>query len=538
MKRLLIVLAAGLLILVGVAAPASAKQDPVFVRGGDLAGSANGMSFAPDGTLYVASVFGATITQVDPDSGEILSRLTATDGVLFPDDLVVAGDGTVYWTDIFLGTVFKKPVGQPAVPLLPPGELDSANPLALSDTGRLFAAGCYGPPPADNSFVEIDPVKGGIINTLFGPVAGCASNGMTWSAGSLYSPQPYLDSVLRVDPDTGERTEVTTGWPVPVGTAVDSQGALYAIAQGVGEVVRIDVANPDTANNRAVIAKIPVGWADNIAINADDRIFISSTSDSTIAEVLPSGELRTVVPGQFAIPLGASVIGDTVYTANFAQVVGFDRKTGEQTSVFRAPFGFGFPLVTSSIAWGDTLVLMSGITGQIVIWDPVTNVPLAEGPPLFPIDAQPFNGDLLVTTATGDIIRMADDLTPIDVVATVPGATGITARKGDVYVADGDDGTIVQIISDDAVLPTPVEVINNLVAPEGIDLKANTMYVVEGGTQELTSIHLKSGKRKTIATELGLQAPLAGPYGFLNTVTVDHNDIYLNADRANLIYKY
>ena len=324
----------------------------------------------------------------------------------------------------------------------------------------------------------------------------------------------------------------------PVGTAVDSQGALYAVAQGVGEVVRIDLTNPDTANNRTVIAEIPVGWADNIAINADDRIFISSTSDSTIAEVLPSGELRTVVPGQFALPLGASVIGDTVYTANFAQVVGFDRKTGEQTSVFRAPFGFGFPLVTSSIAWGDTLVLMSGITGQIVIWDPVTNVPLAEGPPLFPIDAQPFNGDLLVTTATGDIIRLADDLTPIDVVATVPGATGITAGKGEVYVADGDDGTIVQIISDGAVLTTPVEVINNLVAPEGIDLKANTMYVVEGGTQELTSIHLKSGKRKTIATELGLQAPLAGPYGFLNTVTVDHNDIYLSADRANLIYKY
>ena len=106
------------------------------------------------------------------------------------------------------------------------------------------------------------------------------------------------------------------------------------------------------------------------------------------------------------------------------------------------------------------------------------------------------------------------------------------------YVADGDDGTIVQIISDGAVLPTPVEAINNLVAPEGIDLKANTMYVVEGGTQQLTSVHLKSGKRKTIATELGLQAPLAGPYGFLNNVTVAHNDIYLNADRANLIYKY
>ena len=75
-----------------------------------------------------------------------------------------------------------RPAGRPAPP---PGPLDSANPLALSDTGRLFAAGA-GPPSADNSFVEIDPVKVGIINTLFGPVVGCASNGMTWAAGSLY----------------------------------------------------------------------------------------------------------------------------------------------------------------------------------------------------------------------------------------------------------------------------------------------------------------------------------------------------------------
>lgn len=530
---------ASALFITAVAQPADAKKDPVFTEGGVMAGSTNGISFAPDGTLYVANVFGATITQIDPDSGEILSRLTAADGVFFPDDVFVADDGTIYWTEIAIGLVYKKPVGQPAFPL---AELNSANPLVLTDTNRLFAAGCYGG-PAGNSFVEIDPVMGGIVNTLFGPVDDCASNGLSWNDGFLYSPQPFKDQIWRIDPDTGAAEVVTSGWSVPIGTAFDAAGNLYALAQGDGEVVRVDLTNPNTESNRTVLAEIPVGWADNIAVNDQGRIFISSASDATIAEVLDNGELRIVVPGQFQMTLGVNVIGDTLYTTNSSQIVGFDRKTHEQTSNFRAPFGFGYPFALSSIAWGDNLVLMSAFNGDIVLWDPVNNVPITTGPVnVFPVDGQPFDGNLIVTTAspTGEIYRLGPDLAPIGVVASVPNATGIAARGDDVFVADHLNGTIVQIIDDGWDLATPVVVISDLNAPEGIDIKGNVMYIVEGGSQTLTSVQLVSGHRKTIATDLGLQAPLPFlfPYGWLNNVTVDHNDIYVNADRSNIIYEF
>lgn len=539
------ILVAGAMFVAVIAQPADAKRDPVFADGGVLAGSTNGISFAPDGSLYVANVFGQTITQIDPETGEIISRLTAADGVFFPDDVFVADDGTIYWTEIALGFVFKKPVGQPAFPL---AALNSANPLVLTDTGRLFAAGCYGGP--NNSFVEIDPdldgdgVSAGVINTIFGPVADCASNGMSWYDGYLYSPQPFKDEIWRIDPDVpgGDPTPVTTGYSVPIGTAFDSSGNLYALAQGDGEVVRIDINDPDTDNNRTVLAEIPVGWADNIAIDEDDRIFISSATDSVIAEVLDDGELRIVVPGQFQMTLGVSIIGDTVYTTNSSQIVGYDRRTREKTSVFRAPFGFGYPFALSSIAWGDNLVLMSAFNGDIVLWDPVANTPITTGPaPVFPVDAQPFEGDLIVTTAapTGEIIRLGPDLAPVGVVAQVPGATGIAADGGDVYVSDVINGTIVQIIDEGETLPAPVVVFEDLAGPEGIDVRANRMYVVEGGSEELTSIHMESGKRKTIATDLGLQGPFIFPFGYLNNVTVsDTNDIYVNADRRNVIYEF
>ena len=547
------VVAVAALLGTSLAQPAVADKDPIFADGGVLAGSTNGISFDPtDGTLWVANAFGSTITQIDPDSGEILSRLTAADGVLFPDDVVVGPDSSIYWTDIGLGTVFRRlPDGTTFPLVLPiPGGLNSANPLTLSDDGsRLWAAGCYGGPPANNSFVELDPTGAdGIINVLRDGIPGCASNGMSWHDGYLYAPQPFTDEILRLDPELGSDqvpVPVTTGWSAPIGTAFDSNGDLYSLAQGVGEVVRVDLDNPDTANNRTVIAEIPFGWADNIAIDDKDRIFISSASDSSISEVLDDGSLRTVVPGQFQLPTGANVIGDTVYVTHPSGIVGFDRKTGKQTSHHRSPAGVGdLPLVTSSTAWGENIVLMSPFGGEILLWDPVANVALASGLLPGPLDAQPFQGDLLVTTVFGggDIFRLDENLSPIGVVANVPGATGLAAKDGDVYVADPVNGAILQIIDDGVVLDEPVMVFSGLDSPEGLDIRHNRMYVVEAGSETLTSIHLQSGKRKTIATDLGFQdsaLPDFFPFGYFNHVTVsDTNEIYVNADRKNVIYEF
>lgn len=130
-----------------------AKKDPVLADGGVLAGSTNGISFDPtDVSLWVANVFGATITQIDPESGAVLDRLTAADGVAFPDDLIVASNGDIRWTEIVFGAIFKKPADGQTEVLVPPGGLNSANPLTLfEDETRLSAAGCYGGPEATPS---------------------------------------------------------------------------------------------------------------------------------------------------------------------------------------------------------------------------------------------------------------------------------------------------------------------------------------------------------------------------------------------------
>jgi DNA-binding beta-propeller fold protein YncE len=235
-----------------------------------------------------------------------------------------------------------------------------------------------------------------------------------------------------------------------------------------------------------------------------------------------------------------AVIGNTVYTANIGGLWGFNRYTGEQSSVFRAAFGLSdFPSATNVVAWGKRLVTMSALDGRIVLWNPKKDEPVAQGQLFPPTDAQPFRGNLIVTQGNGEIVRLSRDLVPIDVVANIPGATGLARKGGSVYVANSIDGTVAKIIERGKVLDTPIVVVSDLAAPEGIAIKGNTMYVVEGGTQSLTSINLKTGTRKTIGSDLGFQDPTPlSATGWFNNVTVAGNDIYVNADRANVIYEF
>jgi sugar lactone lactonase YvrE len=528
------------------AAPAMAKNAQVLVQGTPMVGGANGMFFDANNDLYVANVFGQTISRIDPETGEILEQLGGDELVFFPDDVTVAADGSLFWTDPAAGFVFRRvPAGvygpDPVSFPVAAGFLN-ANPLTLSDDGRLFFAQCYGAPPLTNGIFEADPNGSLVTRDIRTGDLGCASNGMDWWDDALYSPRPFEARVVRVDIDTGDLTDVTTGWGVPVAVKFDSQGELHAVNQGNGEVVRIDLAS----GARTLLAQLPVGWLDNLAFDANDRLFVSSYSDGTVLEVLADGSLRTVSPGGMIAPMGLAVIGDAIYTGDPAALRGFDTKTGAPVSVTRSVFGFGpLPATTSVAAWGSQLVLMSVLSGELVVWDPATNAPLLATAFALPMDAQAFQGDLVVTeVGSGQVVRASGpDLSVRETLATTFLPVGLAATDDDLYVSDGILGVVLQIVEDGEVLDTPKTVASGLVGPEGLALRSggNRLLVVEGGTGSLKEVHLKSGKVKTIATGLEFQAPVPDfiPTHWLNDVEVDaKGGIYVNADRANVIFKF
>jgi sugar lactone lactonase YvrE len=503
------------------------------------------MFFDAENNLYVANVFGQTISLLDPETGEILEQLGPADLVFFPDDVTVGDDGSLYWTDPGVGAVLRRLPGGPSFPLVPFTGFPSANPLTLSDDGRLFFAQCYHAPPETNGIFEVDPNGSMVTSDIRTGDLGCASNGMDWWDGALYSPRVFEGRVVEVDIGTGALTDVTVGWGVPVAVKFNSQGALHAVNQGNGEVVRIDLDDPDLANNREVLAQLPAGWLDNLAFDENDRLFISSFSDGTVLEVLPDGALRTVSPGGLIVPMGLAILGDTIYTTNPATLSGFDTKTGEEVSLIRSVFGIGpLPPATNVVAWNDDLVLMSAISGDLVVWDPTTETPVLGTQFALPVDAQPFQGDLIVSeSGTGDIVRASGpNLSVREVIATTTLAGGLAATEDDLYVSDSGLGEVLQIIEDGELLDPPRTVASGFVHPEGLALRSagRNLLVVDGGAQTLVEVNLQSGNVRTIATDLGFQMPIPGvaPSGWFNDVEVDATGaMYVNGDRANVIHK-
>lgn len=172
-----------------------------------------------------------------------------------------------------------------------------------------------------------------------------------------------------------------------------------------------------------------------------------------------------------------------------------------------------------------------------------------------PVDAVPFQGDLIVTeSATGNVVRASGpELAEREILATLDGPTGLAATGEDLfpdlYVSVAGTGEVIQLIDDGELLPEPVVVASGSTIPEGLTLygadslypsiPATDLLVAEGGTQTLEKIELESGNVTTLATDLGFSPPTpAGAFGWFSNVEIDGlGEILVNADQANVIWK-
>ena len=159
------------------------EEDPassvMLVTGVPMVGGANGMFFDADDKLWVANVYGGTISRIDPETGEILEQLGLEEDAGWADDLTFGPDGTLYWTNFFPGRVMARPPGGPTVELAT--GIASANPITMGDDGRLYTAQCFADGP--NGVFEIDPLGVNEPPTKRSGDAKCASNGMDWWNG-------------------------------------------------------------------------------------------------------------------------------------------------------------------------------------------------------------------------------------------------------------------------------------------------------------------------------------------------------------------
>jgi sugar lactone lactonase YvrE len=511
---------------------AAAQSGPsltILASGAEIAG-ANGILFSPDGLLYIASVIGSNITIIDPGSGSIINQLDATDGVIGPDDLAFAEDGSYFWTSILTGEVggFNADGEKVIAAQLGPG----VNPITFSDDGRLFVSQCF----FGTNLYEVDP-KGKqparLISDELGP--GCGLNGMDWGPDDrLYGPRWFTGEIVSFNVDDNSMRVEATGFVTPAAVKFDNTGQLHVLDTGSGEVIKLD------KDQKTVVATLTPGL-DNFAFDKNNQLFVSSFTDGFVKRVEADGSLTTLLPSGMAHPGGITLLGDKLVVADLHAIRFFDKNTGEQTSVQRNVLGMGkMGGAVNVSADGNNLILVSWIDNDVRVWDPVAEEVVERYTGLSaPVDAVRFGGKIIVTEHGSNQVTALDESGSMPLFNfTAP--SGLAVDGDDLYLTDREGGSIYRIGAGNAILQKPDLITKGLDSPEGIVITDSGFAVVEADSGHIVSINAL-GEKKLLATiPSGSPASTEAqpPSMIFNGITMDEDGvIYVTGETSRMLYK-
>lgn len=510
----------------------------VFVRGAEIHG-ANGLALDAEGRLLVASVFGGELVALDPVTGKIVKRIGHSAGVDGPDDVALGPDGSIYWTDIIIGEVGRlAPDGTVTKQSVGPG----VNPIAFTDDGRLFVGQAF----FGDGLYEVDPELADPPRTVIPdstvPPYIAQLNGFDFGPdGMLYSPQPFLKRIVRVDPETGAIAVVASMPDFPTSVEFDSQGRLHASLSG-GTIVRVSTSTGEFET----VTEIRDAVLDNMVFDDRDRLYVSNSDDGAIYAVAPGGGVRTLVPAGLILPGGVALLDGSLFVADLWSLAEFDARSGRLIEVDRQVREGGTIVEPWTVAPDSgNVIVTSWMSNAVQIWDPDAN----EQVEIFfdfavPLNALRFQGDLVVAElGTGSVARESAATGARSVIASglvVP--AGLAATDDDLWVADWATGIVWQIVADGVVLTQPRLTAAGLVGPEGMAVdRDGTLLVVEAGKGRLARIDPATGAVTTVAEGLDLEVQLSAafpPTGALSSVAVDQTGtIFVSGDMADVIYR-
>jgi len=538
-----------------LASGATASGEVGIIARGSSLHSANGFSFGGDGLLYVASGPGSQLVVMDRN-GRILDRFGAADGVHGVDDVAVAPEGSVYWTEPFSGKVKKLTTGGAIVEIaqLPPG----ANGITISPEGRIYVNTTI----LSDTLWEVYP--DGSAPRLIAQNLGFPNAMDVGPDGFIYVPSWIVHkTVLKVNPDTGATTTAAVGFQAPLSVRFDPAGRMYVLDQIAHSIVRVDLAS----GAKTLVAEVPPN-SDNFNFDSQGRLYVSSAEDGAVRLLKNNGRLQEISPAGMILPGGLAVragadgrdelfVGD-MFTLRKFEVIGHTAKPRDVEHIrFMDPASLITVQSVSNAANGSDLILTTWFFGGAVqIWNPVTQTAVATHRDLaFPLNAIAFDGDIAVAElATGKVVRLSDRST-LGSGFTIP--TGLAAIGGDLYAADFATGVVSKIVDDGAPLPAPVVVAAGLSAPEGLTVDTDGgLLVAETGIGRVSKIDIATGTVTTVASNLAFGnnpvIPFVGPpasptWLSFTTVAVSptSNALYVAGDeaavsphgRASVIYR-
>jgi sugar lactone lactonase YvrE len=496
----------------------------------------HGLAIDKAGRLFAGSVAGAALYEVDRANGTAKIAIPSPEGMA--DDIAFAPDGTMAWTGFLTGDLYSRK-GDGAIKKLASG-LPGINSLAFRKDGRLYATTVF---LGDELYeIDVEGVKpprkimekmGGLNGFEFGP------------DDMLYGPLWFKGQVAKVDVDKAELTVVADGFKVPAAVNFDSKGNLWVVDTALGQLVRVD---PKSGSKKLVAQLKPS--LDNLAIDDNDRIYVSNMADNGIQEVDPeTGAAKQVIIGKLALPGGIGVVSeglkDTIYVADVFAYRVVDGATGEVSEPARMHAdGVTLEYPMSATASGDNVILSSWFTGTVQVIDRKTGKTIEMLHDFkAPHDALKLNdGSILVNElGTKSLLRVSGehgkDRAPI--LGELGGPVGLVAGPDStVYLTEAFAGQVSKVETNGE----KTIIAKDLKMPEGIALAPDgKLIVAEVGAKRIVQIDPANGTLIEIAGNLpiGLAAAPGGlPTNIPTGVGVGATGtIYFSSDIENAIYK-
>jgi sugar lactone lactonase YvrE len=485
---------------------------------------ANGIRTGADGRIYIASVPSSSVSAINPDTGEIEVISPLGGDIVAPDDLVFDEVGNLYLTEITLGRVsMREPSGRMSIVY---GDMPVANPITYHQ-GRLIAGECR----MDARIMELDRnggaprvIKDGI------PMANAFEVGPD---GRLYAPIMGANEIWAIDLATGAHEVVAGDLGVPDSVKFDRKGRIVSTQVASGDVLRIDLQS----GNRETLANLGPGL-DNIAF-VGDRIFVSSIN-SSITEILGSGEVRPLVQRGLQWPLGLAVDGDgNIFVCD--GVYGYNLRPGGDVSVEALQlagmiFWPGCPGYLRGVAAGSSpgeWIITTGL-GSIARYRPAAGESdfIGHGYDQLMGVATTEGGAIVFAEYGTGKVHIADGGELRDVATGLDKPMGLAVMGDTIFVAEAGAGRIGMMRKDGAV----ETLIDGLGRPEGLCVSGGVLYAVDTDAKAILAIDPDRGDVSTIVRDLPVGAPpgivpkYLGPIGDMSGPMVNFAGIAAGPD--------
>ncbi|MCP2330198.1 NHL repeat protein [Actinoalloteichus caeruleus] len=465
-----------------------ARWDVRRLAGPNRLWGSNGVTFGPDGRLYVAQFLAGVISAVDLASGEVDTVVPAGGPIQSPDDLAFGPDGSLYVTDLVPGRVWRRsPEGEYALVaddvVLPNGIAVVGDRLFVNEMrpgGRLLELFPAGGAPV----VLADDLAMGNAMQL-GP------------DGCLYYPHMLSGEVFRVPVDGGGPELVAEDVDHPVAVRFDPAGDLLVLSMGAaGVVTRVSGWG---AGERSVVPSGIVGL-DNAAFDGEGRMYVSSYASGGIAELRPDGRSREIVPRGLDGPFGVTVdLGGRVHLGDHYRLASVEDE-GAVTTRELLPFTHGLTCDARG------LLHLTSEFGELRTHDPATGSSRTRVEGLdAPVGlAARADGAVLVAESGRGRVVVIDERDTVAVLVSGlerPVDVAVDGR-GHCYVTDEATGVLHRV--DDGVA---VPVAEGLDLPQGLAVRGDDLLVVEVGRRRLIAVDPDTGEVAVEVADLAVGAP-------------------------------